>query len=89
MKRFAVILALALLAALGGTGCETMSPYVAAAKEKGAQAMDEALVEAEWTICQAASTGAVDRRYGQTPDLWRARQTICRRPSPDWVPATQ
>ena len=48
----------------------------AAVKTCGAQAMDEGLNNAEWYICQAASIGAVRRRYGK-PGLSDAYRTLC------------
>ena len=33
-------------------------------KERGALAMDRALVNSEWLMCEAASIGSVKRRYG-------------------------
>ncbi len=41
---------------------------------KGASLSDDALVQAEWWVCSAATVGAVKRRYGQTwerADLYR------------------
>ena len=35
-------------------------------KVKGAEIADQALTDAEWAVCQAASVGSVKRRYGQT-----------------------
>ena len=48
----------------------------AAVKTGGAQVMDEGLNNAEWYICQAASIGAVRRRYGK-PGLSDAYRTLC------------
>ena len=44
-----------------------------AAKQYGAQAMDEGLANAEFFICRAASVGSVYRRYArdkQTAAAW-------------------
>lgn len=63
---------------LGGCG---FTPYGDAARdiasEKGAQAMDEGLVNAEWFICNAASIGSIKRRYGRTAESAQAYNGIC------------
>jgi hypothetical protein len=45
--------------------------------EKGAQAMDELLVNAEFVLCNLATIGAVQRRYGQSAAAAAAWKTIC------------
>lgn len=44
---------------------------------KGAQAMDEGLVNAEWFVCNAASIGSVKRRYGKSAKLADAYTALC------------
>ncbi len=60
---------------LGGCGFTSYGDLARdLASEKGAQAMDEGLVNAEWFLCKGASVGAVQRRYGQNSakaDAWK------------------
>ena len=44
---------------------------------EGAQAYDEGLVTAEFFVCQAASVGSVQRRYGRSAHLAEAWRTLC------------
>lgn len=50
------------------SGCSATVAVV----EKGAEINDSALEAAEFTICQAASIGAIQRRYGDSPERWNA-----------------
>ena len=43
----------------------------------GAELMDEGLVKAEWFICNAASVGSIQRRYGKTRTLADAWKVLC------------
>lgn len=70
MKKVIVV-----LAALALVACSTYRNVVAT---QGAEAADAALETAEWTLCNAAPVGAVERRY-QTEALKEAYKTICRR----------
>ena len=45
----------------------------------GAQASDEALSTAMWTMCAASPIGAIERRFN-TPELKAARELICNAP---------
>ena len=45
------------LAALAVAGCTNLPRHV------GSKAYDEALEQAEWLLCEAASVGSVKRRY--------------------------
>ncbi len=53
-------------------GCSTMVGLA----DKGAELNDEALVAAEFAICNGASVGAIERRY-DTKKLLEARKVIC------------
>ncbi len=46
-------------------------------REKGAQAYDEGLENAEWFICHAASIGSIRRRYGRDADMAAAYKRLC------------
>lgn len=67
-----IVLIVVLSAAL--SGCSTIAQIT----DKAANVNDEALVAAEFTICSAASVGAVQRRYN-TQELIEARKVICDR----------
>lgn len=54
------------------SGCS----MVAGIADKAAEVNDEALVSAEFAICNGASVGAVERRYN-TKKLLEARKAIC------------
>ena len=54
------------------SGCGSVSDLL----DKAADVNDEALLSAEFTICSAASTGAIQRRYS-TQELLLARKVIC------------
>jgi len=58
------------LLALGG--CEMLSGLT----ERAAGINDEALLSAEFTICNAASVGSIQRRYNTT-ELKEARKVLC------------
>ena len=50
---------------LGACGLTPQGDFIrGVVKTGGAQAADKGLSSAEWYICQAASVGAVRRRYG-------------------------
>jgi hypothetical protein len=55
-------------------GCSTVG-FIA---DRASQANDEALKSAEFTICVAASVGAIERRYN-TKSLVKARKELCKR----------
>jgi hypothetical protein len=61
------------LSALLLTGCASLD-YAA---DRGADVSDGALEAGEWTICRAASVGAVLRRYGTDPARMAAWQAMC------------
>ena len=44
---------------------------------EGAKAYDEGLKNAELFVCQAASVGSVQRRYGRSIELAEAWRTLC------------
>lgn len=46
------------------------------AVDKAADANDQALIDAEFVICNAASVGAIERRYN-SKQLLNAREVIC------------
>jgi hypothetical protein len=76
------MLLMILCAGLAGCGLTAQGDLVrSAVDEKGGEVMDEGLANAEWFICNAASIGAVRRRYGRSPDLAAAYRTLCDRDS--------
>lgn len=79
-KAFALVVAALVLSSCGFTG--TGDAVRAVVADKGGQAMDEGLANAEWFMCSAVSVGAVRRRYGRSPQLATAYEMLCRhRPS--------
>lgn len=70
-----IILALLMLGGCGFTPYGDIARDIAS--EKGAQAMDEGLVNAEWFVCNAASVGSIKRRYGRTRESAQAYNAIC------------
>lgn len=48
-------------------------------KVEGAKAYDEGLINAEWFICNAASIGAIMRRYGQSEKSAKGWRALCLR----------
>lgn len=47
-------------------------------KETGATVADNALENAEWVICYAATVGSVKRRYGTSPESMAVYNEFCR-----------
>lgn len=45
--------------------------------DKGAQAYDEGLVNAETFVCSVASAGSVVRRYGKAKESWETWLRLC------------
>lgn len=58
-------------------GWETVQGTVAG---KGAQAADEFLQSGEWVVCEAATVGAVNRKYGLDPAKTQAWKDYCKKP---------
>ncbi len=56
------------------TGLDTTRSTIAS---KGAAAADQVLVDAEWTICYAATVGSIKRKYGQTIERAATYQRFC------------
>lgn len=68
--------AVAVAAALFLTGCAQYGMVKKVVAENGEQAKDEALEAAEWYMCNAASVGAVKRRY-TTPEQVASYNVLC------------
>lgn len=60
-------------AALLLSGCA----YTDLIADRAAEASDSALEASEWTVCRAASVGAVLRRYGTSPERMEAWRLLC------------
>ncbi len=58
-------------------GCAQLGTVKKVVGIKGAQLNDQALIDAEWVVCKAASHGSVDRRYGQTVDRANLHKEFC------------
>lgn len=79
--RRAIILFLACITLISVSACG-FTPQGDAIRQavatRGAEAFDEGLANAEWFICNAASVGSIDRRYGRDPELAQAWRVLCR-----------
>ncbi len=71
--RIGAALALGLLLS-GCTGLDTTRTAIAA---KGAAAADQILIDAEWSLCFAATVGSIKRRYGQTIERAGTYKSFC------------
>ena len=68
----------ALIVALAGCGLTPQGDiFRAVAEDKGGDAMDKGLENAEWFLCNAVSVGAIRRRYGEKPKKIAAYNTLC------------
>lgn len=69
------VLCLALAVLLAGCGQTTTGNAIRSEiRDRGALAADAALENAEWSLCNASTVGAVNRRYGPQPSKhghWR------------------
>lgn len=75
-KRLLLIAAL-IAASSTVTGCASVASFFGTAAEKGAQAADLELASTEWGMCNAATIGAVRRKFGKSPDLAAAYNKLC------------
>lgn len=76
---FANVAALvAFCTALALTGCGTVTQGRVLLERNSAAAADESLTLALFGVCPAASSGAIDRRYGDKPNVLAARDTLCK-----------
>ncbi len=72
MRSLIAISLLVLLAA-----CSTLDTARDVVKQKGAQAADQGLTDAEWVVCKASPVGAVKRRYGLTVESAETYRRFC------------
>lgn len=83
-----LLITMVVLSPLLLTGCgQTLKGDLVrgAIKERGATAADSMLINAEWTLCNAATAGAVRRAYGNNPVKAHAYRTFCNRSSTENV----
>ena len=59
------------------TGCAEWQAVKSSVATHGAMAADEALITARWASCDAATVGAVRRRYSNDPEGLAAWQAYC------------
>ena len=57
--------------------CTEFTAVKKAVATKGAELSDDALVDAEWWVCYAASIGSVKRRYGATVERAETYKDFC------------
>lgn len=62
------------------TGCAELSALRTGVVTEGANAMDRAATDAEFTLCRAISVGAWMRRYGRDAVKAEAWRSICLAP---------
>lgn len=75
MRKFLFVI----LLILGGCGFTPYGDFVREqVSERGAQAMNEGLVNSEWFLCRAASVGSIKRRYGSSDEKAKAYADLCR-----------
>lgn len=67
----------AFLVALLLASCSTVDTARGVIKQKGATLASEALVDAEWLVCNAATVGSIKRRYGQTVERADTYKDFC------------
>ena len=67
--------ALSLVLLLGG--CSTLDTARDVVRQKGVQASDAVLQDAEWAVCKLSPVGAVKRRYGQTVESAETYRQFC------------
>ena len=79
----ALALLVILLLPLGA--CAQYDVVSGVVKERGAAFYDKTLVESEFVICQAASVGSVQRRYGQTDETAAAWRKLCSPPAAELI----
>jgi hypothetical protein len=63
------------------TGCGFTSAgtaFQSTAREAGRQAMDAGVARATWFLCNAASVGAIQRRFGQSEAMANAWRALCK-----------
>jgi len=63
-----------MILSLSLVGC---AATIGAVERRGANIMDEGLVASEFIICQAASVGSIQRRYGQSSEMSSAWRALC------------
>ena len=69
---------LVLLFALSACGFTPQGDLVRSTiKDKGAQAYDEGIENAEWFLCNAASVGSIRRKFGRDERMSAAYNTLC------------
>jgi hypothetical protein len=72
MKTVLVLLLLTLLVA-----CAPYPTYSAVVAQKGAEISDQELVTARWLTCEAATVGAIRRKYANDPTGLEAWRSFC------------
>jgi hypothetical protein len=76
MKTLIITIMLLALTGCGFTSAGTA--FTTMARKAGQQAMDSGVVKATWFLCDAASVGAIQRRFGQSEDKADAWRSLCK-----------
>ena len=72
MKALYVVTACAALA-----GCAEWTAFKASVAEYGAVTADQEFIAARWAACEAATAGAIRRRFANDPEGLKAWQAFC------------
>jgi hypothetical protein len=72
MKTVLVLLLLTLMVA-----CAPYPTYSAVVAQKGAEVSDQELITARWLTCEAATVGAIRRKYANDPVGLAAWRDFC------------
>ena len=59
------------------TGCETFDKYSTQSTDMLKEAGDHQLILSEKAYCNSISDGALSRRYGENPEIQKARDELC------------
>jgi hypothetical protein len=59
------------------TGCAEWTAVKTSVAEHGAAVADQELIAARWATCEAATVGAIRRRFANDPEGLKAWQAFC------------
>lgn len=69
---------LTMIAIIGFAGCAEYGAFKTGVAKHGAAIADEELITARWMACEAATVGAVRRKYAGDPEGLAAWQGFCK-----------
>ena len=80
IERLSIVFGLAVIAVIVVAllaGCSTVSNYGLKTINTIEQANDQSLAVAEKAYCDGPTDGALTRRYGENPEIQKARNELC------------